>query len=940
MEESGLNIKHSTAQIMKERISHVLMSLIGQIVQIRQHDGAVFRGIFHAGLAKDTGGCIVVLFKVQQRNEDGSFGPFEGKRKIQAKDFCEMNVIDCDFFSKDKKPIRTKSTPRPAHRELQMIDDGWLAPSHHISGDLGGSSGASFDQFAVNKAKFGVVANFQEDHYTTQLDKSKLSKDQIRKANEHANEIDRKSFSRNLMKRDPDKMDGDAIFSDVIRTSTNPNSYVPPARRSSIDVPASPTKPEAKKGSAPADVDDAWGEDLEKKVEIVEKKPTEKKSDKKSDKKTDKKAEKVVPKIILGTKKISEEISEETIQIGRPSPVTTSHKTAALRRPNAPKTVEGELKPWGVNKSGKQVSAPSVPVPIIELPEQKDDDKKANATHKEVRKAVLAKHSPRQIQFSKKMKLATSQNRVNSLILDPAIPHVAEQTVRQYLLFSRHLKKQNTPREEVISDFKSFSNSFSMPKPVVEEKPIKITEGRKKEMEALKDFSKNYQVPSTTTVTTHKPKAIIRPVHNAGKRFHERGPNHHGRTSKRPIQYRESTHQSTKIQQEAVLAAAATIAQSGEATTGSTQKNVITGSVNTALKPSSSATSQKQQDHHHHQQQQPLQPILPQKQKQQKIMEPIPVKDESKKLNPNAQGYKPSNQVAKPSLMVPTQPMTTQPPQAPIAPVVPVMSQQPGAGAIAPTPQQPQQPQQPQPQQQQQQQQQPQQQQQQQRPQPQPAGVQQPQQPQQPQPQQQQQQQQQPQQQQQQQRPQPQPAGVQQPQQPQQPQHQQQPQQPQPQQQPQQQQQPMQMHPQAQAMSVGQQMPRGAMGYPYQQQQPQVMMMMTAQGPQQVVLMPVPLQSQMPTSPQNPMSQVYMMPQSRPPAAQPMFVFPGQVPSTLPTVPNAMQPEAPQAPMQAQGQQAQQQPGGPQTQTQQPPHQTRTFNYNRSSKGKRGGRNS
>ena len=53
-----------------------------------------------------------------------------------------------------------------------------------------GSNNTSWDQFAANKELFGVTTNFDEDVYTTKLDRSAADfKERERKAQKIANEI-------------------------------------------------------------------------------------------------------------------------------------------------------------------------------------------------------------------------------------------------------------------------------------------------------------------------------------------------------------------------------------------------------------------------------------------------------------------------------------------------------------------------------------------------------------------------------------------------------------------------------------------------------------------------------------------------------------------------------------------------------------------------------
>jgi len=99
-------------------------------------------------------------------------------------------------FRTDTEISQTGSGPR-AQRELQA----WQAPADGPAGaphngarddaTFGpGATGGSWDQFTANEQMFGVTASFDEDVYTTKLDRNAPDfKERERKAQQIANEI-------------------------------------------------------------------------------------------------------------------------------------------------------------------------------------------------------------------------------------------------------------------------------------------------------------------------------------------------------------------------------------------------------------------------------------------------------------------------------------------------------------------------------------------------------------------------------------------------------------------------------------------------------------------------------------------------------------------------------------------------------------------------------
>lgn len=95
----------------------------------------------------------------------------------------------------------SQNGPNPRERELQAWSDGASAPgSTPSSGPTPGSRGddvtfgsagsGSWDQFTVNQQLFGVTTNYDEELYTTKLDRSRPDfKERERNAQQIANEI-------------------------------------------------------------------------------------------------------------------------------------------------------------------------------------------------------------------------------------------------------------------------------------------------------------------------------------------------------------------------------------------------------------------------------------------------------------------------------------------------------------------------------------------------------------------------------------------------------------------------------------------------------------------------------------------------------------------------------------------------------------------------------
>ncbi|CAH0482715.1 unnamed protein product [Peronospora belbahrii] len=119
---------------------------------------------------------------------------------------------------------------------------------------------AGWNQFEANEKLFGVVSTYDENIYTTKLDKSKISTEQSRTAEKLAQEIESQSSAGNFHLQEErgqtgrggkhvNDLDEEARYSSVDRRTTitsGENAYVPPAlrkaqRQSDADMPRAKT---------------------------------------------------------------------------------------------------------------------------------------------------------------------------------------------------------------------------------------------------------------------------------------------------------------------------------------------------------------------------------------------------------------------------------------------------------------------------------------------------------------------------------------------------------------------------------------------------------------------------------------------------------------------------------------------------------------------------
>ncbi|KAG0172085.1 hypothetical protein DFQ28_008516 [Apophysomyces sp. BC1034] len=250
--EDGDMMKH-----MHDRMLFLLVNLIGSVVQVTVRNGTKFEGVFHAASTEgDLGVTLKLARKIYDPSEphqNGKINPHPVKNTLLlfGRDVVEVNAVDVDLTVGDS-PLQARDTFKTdvdisgksevKERELHK----WNPEGHGNDGEaLGSLEGdthelngtGSWDQFAANEKLFGLKTDFNEEIYTTRLDRSAPDyKDREKRAIEMANEIQRATSSNvHILEErgvitDDSGMDEEDRYGAVVR-ETNPSKYLPPALR-------------------------------------------------------------------------------------------------------------------------------------------------------------------------------------------------------------------------------------------------------------------------------------------------------------------------------------------------------------------------------------------------------------------------------------------------------------------------------------------------------------------------------------------------------------------------------------------------------------------------------------------------------------------------------------------------------------------------------------
>ncbi|CAL0322093.1 unnamed protein product [Lupinus luteus] len=230
-----------------DRLVYIATCLIGHLVEVQVKNGSVYSGIFHATNAdKDFG----IILKMAHLVKDGSLRgqksgvEFIGKSpsKILIIPAVELVQVIAKGVAVTRDDLASESH-HDMHQEIMV--DSFISQSRHV--DLGrelkpwvpdeddpqfpelenifdGHWNRGWDQFETNEALFGVKSTFNEDLYTTKLERGPQTRELERQALRIAREIEGEdtqdlhlAVERGLHVNENLDIDEETMFSSVYR---------------------------------------------------------------------------------------------------------------------------------------------------------------------------------------------------------------------------------------------------------------------------------------------------------------------------------------------------------------------------------------------------------------------------------------------------------------------------------------------------------------------------------------------------------------------------------------------------------------------------------------------------------------------------------------------------------------------------------------------------
>jgi hypothetical protein len=211
-------------------------------------DGRCFRGIFYSA-TPFPGKEFQIAMKAARRVDSSHQGDFQPGSTLlifmnEVKSLSTTSRLDLTKNASHEimtdSAVQRKDLSHLEGRDLQAASTEWLVrfsfSQYHLSLNLcmqPASTSTSLDnlkaekwnQFEVNKKLFNVTSTFDESIYTTKLDPSRLSKEQIDRADRSAREIEGQTSTNIHLQEErghrmEQELDEEDLYSGVIRETT------------------------------------------------------------------------------------------------------------------------------------------------------------------------------------------------------------------------------------------------------------------------------------------------------------------------------------------------------------------------------------------------------------------------------------------------------------------------------------------------------------------------------------------------------------------------------------------------------------------------------------------------------------------------------------------------------------------------------------------------
>jgi hypothetical protein len=216
---------HAQESSNVDRLQFLFMNLVGHVVSVHAVDGSITEGLFVSRTDDDASEPSIMLSKT--RNRRSATCAVDEKTTM-----CEIMLVPLAsvvFVNAVGVRVEAAASGRVGHFRSSVLEMNWadLPPEDERTGVTGNLEDeernwetGKWDQFETNAKKFGVKTTYKEEMYTTTLDKTKLSKEQIEYADRAAREIERsqaRGVQHRIERGEDVDVDEGTLYSDVQR---------------------------------------------------------------------------------------------------------------------------------------------------------------------------------------------------------------------------------------------------------------------------------------------------------------------------------------------------------------------------------------------------------------------------------------------------------------------------------------------------------------------------------------------------------------------------------------------------------------------------------------------------------------------------------------------------------------------------------------------------
>jgi PAB1-binding protein PBP1 len=164
---------------MHDRLLFVIMNMVGTKVEVTTKNGTVYEGILHGTNTESELGVCLKMAK-EKTNDNSQNNSYIPNLIIMGKDLAQISINNLELNKPERMSLRDTFKTDSAisgksgeifERQLQKWEP--EKGNYDVSLELEDGSTEKWDQFETNEKLFGITTDYDEEIYTTALDRTK-----------------------------------------------------------------------------------------------------------------------------------------------------------------------------------------------------------------------------------------------------------------------------------------------------------------------------------------------------------------------------------------------------------------------------------------------------------------------------------------------------------------------------------------------------------------------------------------------------------------------------------------------------------------------------------------------------------------------------------------------------------------------------------------------